>query len=174
MTNAFLFLARETPDDPSSTISREWVLVCESPTAEPIRLAPTNYAPNIRLAVGFRFLQCVQHRQTDVARNDRSQSGRATHRPRHCGDGRFAIGAGYADHFWFLSRYFALFPRKELDVPNEIFAFSDRPRDGRITRGPSNGHARACHNEFGVAKEGMGAVAKPGAGNDLDCGMSGA
>lgn len=47
MTNAFLFLARETPDDPSSTTSREWVLVCESQTAAPTRLAPMRFEPGI-------------------------------------------------------------------------------------------------------------------------------
>jgi hypothetical protein len=46
--------------------------------------------------------------------------------------------------------------------------FSARARDGRVTRGPSNGHARACNNEFGVAKEGVAA----GASDELDVGMS--
>ena len=46
MTNAFLFLARATPDDPSSTTSTDWVLVCESPTAAPNRLVPINFAPD--------------------------------------------------------------------------------------------------------------------------------
>jgi len=34
MTKAYLFWARVTPDSPSSAISEDWVLVCESPIAE--------------------------------------------------------------------------------------------------------------------------------------------
>ena len=65
-----------------------------------------------------------------------------------------------------------MFPRKKLDIPNELFPLSDRPRDGRVTRGPSNGHARACNNEFGVAKE--GATGIEGTGDDVAPGMLGA
>ena len=46
-----------------------------------------------------------------------------------------------------------MFPRKKLDIPNELLPLSKRVLDGRITRGPSNGHARACNHEFGVAKD---------------------
>jgi hypothetical protein len=64
-----------------------------------------------------------------------------------------------------------LLPRKKLDVPNDFLPRRDGPRDGRVTRGPSNGHARARNNEFGVAEEGVKAGSAPGAGKALDVGM---
>lgn len=60
--------------------------------------------------------------------------------------------------------------REKLDIPNDFFARRPGARDGRVTRGPCNGHPWTRDGKFGVVEE----TASEGAQSDIDSAMSGA
>ena len=60
--------------------------------------------------------------------------------------------------------------REKLDIPNDFFARRPGARDGRVTRGPCNGHPWTRDGKFGVVEE----TASEGTQSDIDSAMSGA
>lgn len=60
-------------------------------------------------------------------------------------------------------------PREKLDIPNDFFPRRPGARDGRVTRGPCNGHPWARDGKFGVVED----IAVEGSQADVDSGMPG-
>ena len=60
-------------------------------------------------------------------------------------------------------------PREKLDIPNDFFPRRPGARDGRVTRGPCNGHPWTRDGKFGVVED----IAGEGSQADIDSRMTG-